>query len=613
MGELYALNIQSDDARLAAAVRWLSRGAAAAGLRTAGEGYPVRLRLEGNGADEQDFFQLELAPDGAVITGNRERAVIYGADELLARIAPLSFFEGVARRDGSPTPPAWAETVRARARFADRSAWVPKGYGVEWLEALVHNRFNHIGISDVHAVLDGDAEVRGILAAADEYDLDVTVGGHIVSKLVDVEALLRESPECCALIDGERTAAGHLCYSNPKARSLLAAKILECARRFNEISGRIRRFTVWSEDSAVTCRCDACRAAQFNEYFVEAVREGARRVADEGLDIRVEFLIYNALLGRSREGAFGTLEPPPRLGPEADCLVAYWGRDYSAPLARSSNDFDRKGRELFERAAELCREAGCAVRLYEYYIDHWQLGDLFPFLGPVIFEDMAYYHERGARGFLFDTAGCPTRMSEYPIKRLKLLNLAFAGRAMWDDAPDYDAFMDQYCASMFGPKANEGRLILTALFEALAPLSWLNLRHPVPGLVGGNLWFLDMPHETFVFDPDDENQSRVARRQLELYRAAIEGLRETATAAFKGSPDGEPYEMLGWYVHYVLARLNALVLQLESQQELRRRAPGWRQAAEQGLSRDDELGWPNREYFDQWLQSDSARSCLSGL
>jgi len=144
-------------------------------------------------------------------------------------------------------------------------------------------------------------------------------------------------------------------------------------------------------------------------------------------------------------------------------------------------------------------------------------------------------------------------------------------------------------------------------------LSWLNLRHGVPGLVGGNVWYLDMPHETFTFDPDDAEQTRVVECQLELYARAADRLRQVAPLAVEGAPDGEPFEMLGWTVRYAMARLRALMIQLEAQQGLRERLPVWRDAAERGLAFDDELQWPSRDYFDQWLESSVARRVLSEI
>jgi len=446
------LNIARCDDAFAAAADWLRRSASEAGLELSDDvsAYAVTIERRSGAQPVDDAFEVELGADGACIRAARPRGAIFGADEFLAAYAGVRFYDGRPRVDAARAVRPPAGVLSARPRFAERSAWVSTRYGERWIEALVHNRFNHIGLTHVKAVLEGEEAAMQALEKARAYDLDVTVGGHIVSELVDPAELLRRDKALCSLVGGERTASGHLCYSNPRARTYLAETICRAARRMKEISPTIRRFTIWSEDSAVTCECPDCRAARFSDLFAEAVNEGARLTAREGLDMRVEYIIYNALLGKPRAEAFETLAPPARMRPETDCLIAYWGRDYSRPLEHSANAFDREGRRCVETAARRAARAGSALRVYEYYIDHWQLGDLLPFLGPILLKDMDYYHRLGVTGFLLDTAGCPTRMPGFPLANQKLMNVAFAGRAMWDDAGDYNRLLADYCRGCYG-------------------------------------------------------------------------------------------------------------------------------------------------------------------
>jgi len=601
--------VKCDDSLLASAVDWLKECAAETGINVNNsEGYCVHLEID-NTPFEQDWFKVGFNDDSACITGNRPRAVIYGIDDFLRRFAGARFFDGKAHM-GPPQNPL-VET-RAQALFAQRGVW-DKSIDDEWVKALVHNRYNQIGVSRLTKLLARDESCMATLRRAEKYDLDVIVGGHIVSEMIDIKELFKNDPEACALIGSSRVASGHLCYSNPRARRMLAEKVLECARKMKKLSSTINRFSVWSEDSAMTCECPSCSEMSFNDVFAGAVDEAAALVIEDGLDIRIEYIIYNGVLGKERIDAFETLKPPANMTARVDCLAAYWGRDYFQPLESSANDFDAIGRGYLEAAANDAQNAGCSLRLYEYYIDNWQLGELFPFLGPVIYEDMYYYHELGVTGFLMDTAGCPTRMENFPLKRLKLLNAAFAGRAMWDDAGKYKDFLDEYCVAMFGPHKDDGREILLVLYTKLAPLSWLNLRHPLPGLVGGNLWYLDMPHETFAFDPDNPEQTAVAIRQQELYANAITALEKIKHDRDDVAFDGDSYEFLCGYVNYCLARLRALMGQLDGQQMLRDRNADWKVPVEEGLARDAELGWPSREYFEEWLKSDLAAKILESL
>lgn len=600
------VRVEWEDPELETAVEWFRKWSHEYGVETATacgheekHAYPVRL-VSGNTHNANDSFEITMDSEKACINGNRLRAVIYGINEFLFRYKTLLKENKTRASSEKKVHQAKENTKTFKPLFPYRSVWASAKYGEEWVEHGIHNRINSIALSDIIGILKGDEKVINIIRKAEKHDLDITVGGHVISSLVDIKELALDNPDFCALINGGRTDKGQICYSNPGARSFLANTILDFSRTLSFVSKAINRLTIWPEDSAVTCQCESCSKKAFNEFYAEMIYEAARLMAGDGSGIRIEFILYNALLGKPRKEAFITLDPPSKIISDADCLVAYWGRDYSNDLGKPENEFDYSGRARIEKTADAVRQKGAVVNIYEYYIDLWQLGDLFPFLGPIIYKDMVYYHKIGINGFLFDIADCPSSNPQYPFQFLKLLNLSFAGRAMWDDAGEYNDYFASFCRSYFWRKSDAAREILTVLFEALAPLSWLNLRHPLPGLSGGNPWFLEMAHEIFVFDPDSDEQTRTAARHRELCANAQNRLSKIAGSAYEKKSLEKHFEMLTWYVDYVVGRLQSTRLYLEAQEDMRSGKTGWQDKVEKGLEIDDRLGWPARKYYNLW-------------
>lgn len=592
-----------------AAQAWLLECASAAGLVYTDKSADIEIALNLTNDSEDDVFKVVFQGRRARVSGSRPRALLYGIDACLGALTGVQWFDGKAGICEQPAGRMPAKNIESRAAFRERSLSSHVSLGPDAVKVLIHNRFNGISFY-LPLLLRADELAKQQLAEAEKYDLDVTVGGHIVSQLVPAERYFDAHPDYFALVNGRRIRSGHLCYSNPNAAHLLVERIVEQAAQLLARSKAIKRFSIWSEDSAVTCECPNCRKRPFNDHFSAIVQHAGKLISARGIPVRLEFIIYNALCGRERNAAFVTLAPPERMTPDADCLLAYWGRDYSRAINEADNAYDLKGRRNIEEAAQRCRMGDCALRLFEYYADIWQLGDLFPFLGPVIWKDIRYYHELGVKGFWLCIAECPLGRPEYPVRELEWMNLAFAGRAMWDPYADYHQFLDDYLAAQFGAEREIGRTMLARIFSALAPLSWLNLRHPVPGLAGARLWHMEMPYETFTFDPASQAQSDVAERHRELYFQAIAELERLVPLGdqlktFSGSP-----HFLVWFIDYCLKRLRALSRQLEGQDALHRSDPQAMEIIRDGLCLDAAVGGLTRKEYEEWLKTEVGEKYL---
>lgn len=102
-----------------------------------------------------------------------------------------------------------------------------------------------------------------------------------------------------AMIDGDRSLWNgdplytNLCYSNPAVRALIIDEIVKYAEELE--STDILHF--WLADGANNnCECKNCAILRPSDFYVQMLNELDSRLNEEGLSIRIVFLIYADLL-----------------------------------------------------------------------------------------------------------------------------------------------------------------------------------------------------------------------------------------------------------------------------------------------------------------------------
>lgn len=553
--------------------------------------------------DDPDSEAYEIKDNGKtlMVRSGRTRGFLYGWTEVFEALSGHRWI------DGRVSPYACAPATRPLTKaacfdFPNRLSRSHPSLGVDGVRMLVLNRFNGVSF-EADILSENNAILRQQFAEAQRLDMDITVGGHLVGQLVPADEWFDAQPELFAQVRGERRRSGHLCYANPEAAELLKRKLVEWVENLHRACPAMVRFSVWSEDSGEVCECPLCRGQPFNDLFCRVVESAGEELKNRGLPVRLETIVYNALGGRSREEAFATLEPPSRMNGHADCLFAYWGRDYSHSIADPRNDFDVKGGKLLEKAQKICLEAGVALNVFEYYPDFWQFGDVFPFLGPVIWEDIRSYYMRGVQGIWHCLDACPLGWEGYPVRELECVHFHFAGLAMWDSSRDYKEVFEEFLQALFGDHSGVAGDIFRTLFRALAPLTWLNLQHPVPGLSGTRLWHWSSKHEVFDFDPEDPRLTRISDPHLSLFHDALSELKHvlplsealTEACGFTGQ--------LAGYVVYVHTRIQAVIAHLRAQDALRKSDDAsYREAFEEGLKLDRSTGGLLQKELEEWRE-----------
>ena len=465
--------------------------AAYLGRMLAGEAGALTVRFEVRPDPKPglpDWFSVELGKTGGFIAGNRGGAVLLGVYDCLRRLG-CRFLAPVKRCEVIPaiSREALALKYEHRASFYHRGVciegadsrenvldfidWLPKaGYNSFFLQfkspyifyaRWYQHRGNPMREPEPFAQADAlawmeeaerEMERRGLLLHKVGHGwTGEALGCEAQSWDADPEPLPEGKRPLAAQVNGVRElykgvpANTNLCFHNGDAVDAFAGLVAEYARTHPNAD----YLHVWLADAYNNvCECEGCQKTTPTDQYVELLNEIDRRLAAEGLDTKIVFLLYQELLW-----------PPVRAelaDPERFVLMF-------APISRTfeaSYQVEKKlpGIPPYERnritlpdslGENLAFLRGWQKRfqgdsfIYDYPLGRAHYGDFgYVKLARVISGDVKQLKKLGLNGYISCQelrAGLPNFFPNYVL-----------GRTLMDESADVNQLMEEYFSAAYG-------------------------------------------------------------------------------------------------------------------------------------------------------------------
>jgi hypothetical protein len=343
-----------------------------------------------------DGFCIRPTSDGAVITAESTRGVLYGVYRLLqqygCRWALHRMDERVPVLASLPPVPVTISSPRFEVRgySADIMTWHygdshllaehlrDDGDFIDWMAKSGANVFQWI-----RHPIDTQFAIPELLPELRRRGIDVEYGGHVIPILVPRDLFPDDPtlfPESAA---GVRTALGNVCVSNPRGLVLVAENAVACVREHPELTA----LHVWGADlwGGGWCRCTSCRTLTAQDQSLRLCNVVGRALGDAGMPRRVCYLAYH-----------DTLEPDLQERADESVVIEFAPRErcYGHSLNDQACATNRRYRDALERYADLF---GGRVRIFEYYADAILFCGCAVPLCDVIAADLDFYHSLGVR------------------------------------------------------------------------------------------------------------------------------------------------------------------------------------------------------------------------
>ena len=514
-----------------------------------------------------DAFRIrtDAASCRVYIDGVNARSVLFGVYAYLREEVGWNFChygqEQLLGRPGGGL--RGRKELLCRATIASREAMINRTEP-RFLDHLAKNFFNSV-LVDADILLN-PSKGQEILAIIADCGMDITVGGHVLPSFLPTGKYFDKHPDWFPLIKGQRREdSGHRCLSSPAGVAQLEQNALEQISRMKRQYPSLVRLTLWPDDSGFVCGCPRCRRRKFTELYVAVIERLQRAIMRVGLDVRLEYILYNADNSPWNKKNLNMMRAPPAAKrPGADMLLAYWGRTYNTGWTMSRVAKDAEALDLLRKAVKRARTTGNAARVFEYYLDSWMISPLYSPLWQALRSDGKLFADLRLDGYCQCMAAFGFPQDKQPVYWLKSLNIIPMAHQAWQPALPSCSIAD-YLASSFGRQAATAGKILRTLEKALSPMSRYNLAHPFPGLAGQLLWFFHCPVAWHSFDVADKKMLPVDRdRKADLARA-IRMLQPLESVARSHGA----MATLRRHVRFCVRRAQSLLRQFQAQDRLR--------------------------------------------
>ncbi|WP_010281377.1 hypothetical protein [Bacillus timonensis] len=231
------------------------------------------------------------------------------------------------------------------------------------------------------------------------------------------------------------------------------------------------------------------------------------------------------------------LELPDRFDSSktVDTLYAYWGRNYQ----QSFNNEERAYNAL-QKWCQLTKDTHKEITIFEYYSDHFMLGNLFPPLFHRIYEDINLYSKLGISQMVnlivpyIPKENVNERDFQFPWQSIQLMNSYYFARLTWGD--DFEEIEKDFY-SIFNEHQIVAKNVLTKMESTLSGVSKWNV--PL--------------FPSRVIDPEKVKECEDLHRiiyDLHKWKNELEPFKVDFNSEMK-----DPYSMITFYLHYVCEML----------------------------------------------------------
>ncbi|WP_045523015.1 hypothetical protein [Neobacillus niacini] len=248
--------------------------------------------------------------------------------------------------------------------------------------------------------------------------------------------------------------------------------------------------------------------------------------------IQVEHIAYNAGLSWKMLELTDNVESLKSV----NTLFAYWGRNYEQSFANEERAI--KALQKWRDAANVRQKE---LTVFEYYSDHFMLGDLFPPLFKRIHEDIELFYELGIEHIVnLIVPYLPKQNAAeldllYPWKSIQLMNGYYFARLSWGDA--FEEIENDFY-SIFEEHQSEVKQALGKIENLISEVSKWNV--PL------------FPNR--IIDPEKvENHIdlHLIINEIIKWKNDIEQIKGNAVKDIV-----DPYSMVCFYIHYLYEKLD---------------------------------------------------------
>ncbi|MGD6854270.1 hypothetical protein [Bacillus infantis] len=403
--------------------------------------FVLDIETEGKSLSDQvrtDSFKLLKKGEEIQIIGSNPRSVLFGIYHACKKLFGYKWVSFLSAESLSDSPFHF-EKVTHRGKMERRGLVVENYNDAAFLINLVDWAAKHY-INDLFFTFMLWDKVKNILAPEiEKRGLTVTIGGHSMHYLAG----------------GSASEKNQFDFRDDTWKSRLLKKIKETC----EDSASIKRVSLWPADVGIGG----------DQHFIAQYIEFTETVKRQLPHLEVEHIAYNAGL------SWNMLELPEDLegAEKVDTLFAYWGRNYKQSFADEVRAY-----KALQNWCHQVKESNNQISIFEYYSDHFMLGDLYPPLFHRIQADIELFSRMGIKRIVnlivpFIPKESAAEMDHfYPWQSIQLMNSYFFARLAWGD--DFHEIKNDFY-SIFGDEQAEIKEAYEKMEEILSEASKMNV------------------------------------------------------------------------------------------------------------------------------------------
>ncbi len=339
----------------------------------------------------------------------------------------------------------------------------------------------------------------------------------------DEEANLKdEHRQYLALVNGKRGFCHggqfytNFCYSNPKARAILAETVVDYAKSHPYVD----YVHLWLADAINNwCECDECRKLEPSDHYINLLNDIDAALTKEGLDTRLSLIMYNETV---RPPKLCKLNNPKRffltvaIGTNTEIGYKKFVCNEEIPPYELNNwkSFNVSQRfKCHDEWKRMCEGMTSAVFEYRFYMDQYcDLGHMR--ISRETHRDMKALEVVDFQGCLSDK----THRMYMPTS----LPMIMMGEVMFDKNLDFDARANEYFEGAFGKDGAKCREYLEGLTKLLSPANFRVDKDAALGIEEDGLGKVDTTVKTWKNNPEVAERAKQIPAYVDAFLPTIE-------------------------------------------------------------------------------------------
>jgi len=345
------------------------------------------------------------------------------------------------------------------------------------------------------------------------------------------EVLPPEKKELIAMVNGKRNffkgkpLNTHLCYSNPKVRTMLAQTVADYAESHPETD--ILHFWL-ADDYNNACECGECAKKNISDWYVMILNEIDKLLTSKGLKVKVVFLVYLELYWPPLEEKI--VNPDRFIMLFAPIFRSYFDSYKSCGDCSGQNmlEYDKNKMTYPKEISKYLRFLSGWKKVFsgdcidfDYHL-MWDINRDFggEALSEVLFDDIRSLRAYGMNGFL----SCQLQRAFYPSG----LEFDIMARALNDGKSDYEKMKSEYYSDAFGKFAAFAENYYSYIEKNV---SFKDVKEEArgPEFMSRLRTALSFAEETLKGFPDTENEEDIYKESMEILKFAAENLTRLLT------------------------------------------------------------------------------------